>query len=290
MHSYDIRLIESPEEIQMTERLTDIIWRGGPLDVVPAHMILAFIHNGGLAFGAFKDGEMVGFIFGFPGLSQNGTDTRIKHCSHQMGVHPDYRGNNLGFMLKKAQWQMVRQQGINQITWTYDPLLSKNAYLNIARLGAVCNTYRRNEYGNMLDELNAGLASDRFQIDWWTHTKRVSQHMNEENRIALGLQNYQQANIQVLYSTETDSKSGLLRPPSKFTLPNGSLALVEIPINFQTLRETDLSLAKDWRFFTRDIFEESFKAGYLVTDFIYDRREASPRGYYILTNGESTIS
>jgi len=290
MHSYDIRLLESPEEMQMTEWLTEVIWRGGPLDVVPAHILLAFVHNGGLAVGAFYDEEMVGFVFGFPGISKMGQESLIKHCSHQMGVHPDHRGKDLGFMLKKAQWQMVRQQGIDQITWTYDPLLSKNAYLNIARLGAVCNTYRRNEYGDMVDELNAGVASDRFQVDWWTQTKRVSQHMDEENRIALGLQNYQQADIQSLYSTVADSNSGLLRHPSKYTPPNGSLAIVEIPINFQTLRETDLSLAKDWRFFTREIFEESFNAGYLVTDFIYDRSEASPRGFYILTHGESTIS
>jgi len=290
MHSYDIRLLESPEEMQLTERLTEVIWRGGPIDVVPAHILLAFIHNGGLAVGAFYDEEMVGFIFGFPGISKMGQESRIKHCSHQMGVHPDHRGKDLGFMLKKAQWQIVRHQGIDQITWTYDPLLSKNAYLNIARLGSVCNTYRRNEYGDMVDELNAGVASDRFQVDWWTQTKRVSQHMDEENRNALGLQNYQQSDIQILFTTVTDSNSGLLRPPSKYTPPSGSLALVEIPINFQALRETDLPLAKAWRFFTRDIFEESFNAGYIVTDFIYDRSEASPRGFYILTDGESTIS
>lgn len=290
MHSYDIRFLESPDEMQMIERLIDDIWRGGPKDVVPAHILLAFVHNGGLAIGAFKDDEMVGFVFGFPGISKSQQENRIKHCSHQMGVHPDHRGKDIGFILKRAQWQMVRQQGIDQITWTYDPLLSKNAYLNISRLGAVCNTYRRNEYGDMVDELNAGLASDRFQIDWWTHTKRVSQHLDKENWTALGLQNYQQADIQVLYSPEIDSNFGLLRPPTKFTSPGGNLALVEIPINFQTLRETDLSLAKDWRFFTREIFEESFKAGYIVTDFIYDRSEISPRGFYILTDGESTIS
>ncbi|NQU31079.1 MAG: GNAT family N-acetyltransferase [Anaerolineae bacterium] len=290
MPHYDIRLLESPEEMRLIERLADDIWRGGPLDVVPAHIILAFVHNGGLAIGAFQDEEMVGFVFGFPGISIIGQETRIKLCSHQMGVHPDHRGKDLGFMLKKAQWQRVRQAGIDQITWTYDPLLSKNAYLNIARLGAVCNTYKRNEYGDMVDELNAGVASDRFQIDWWTHTKRVSQRLDEENRTVPGLRNYQQADIQTLHTPETDSNSGLLRPPSKYTSPSGSLALVEIPTNFQALRETDISLARDWRFFTRDIFEEGFSTGYLVTDFIYDRSQKSPRGFYILTKGESTIS
>ena len=82
---------------------------------------------------------------------------RLKHCSHQLGVHPAYRNLGLGFLLKRFQWEFVRDQGIELITWTYDPLLSTNAYLNIARLGAVCNTYRRNEYGDLNDDLNAGL-------------------------------------------------------------------------------------------------------------------------------------
>ena len=84
-----------------------------------------------------------------------------------------YRDSGIGFALKRAQWQMVRHQDLDHITWTYDPLLSRNAYLNIARLGAVCSTYRRSEYGEMRDGLNVGLPSDRFQVDWWLNSHRV---------------------------------------------------------------------------------------------------------------------
>ena len=68
-------------------------------------------------------------------------------------------------------------RGIDLITWTYDPLLARNVQLNIAKLGAVCNTYLANLYGEMRDGLNAGLPSDRFQLDWWIATRRVADRL-----------------------------------------------------------------------------------------------------------------
>ena len=102
-----------------------------------------------------------------------------KHCSHIAAFIPNHRDSGVGFALKRAQWQMVRHQGLDHVTWTYDPLLSRNAHLNIARLGAVCSTYRRSEYGDMRDGLNAGLPSDRFQVDWWVNTKRVERAIKQ---------------------------------------------------------------------------------------------------------------
>ena len=289
MHPYEIRLLEKAEEIQATEKLNDEIWHGGERDIVPGHMITAFTHNGGLAFGAFENEKMIAFAFGFPGFSKSSQGLKLKHCSHQMGVHPEHRGKNIGFELKKAQWQMVRQQGLDLITWTYDPLLSRNAYLNIARLGAVCNTYKRNEYGEMTDDLNAGVASDRFQVDWWINTTRVYRHMDVDNRVRLGLKNYQEAQAQILYTPETDVNSGLLLSPKQYSSPSNKLTLLQIPSNYHTLRDADTALAQDWRFFTREIFEESFKAGYIITDFIYEHVEGKAQSFYVLTNGESTI-
>ena len=83
MSHYQIRLLESPEEIRATEKLTDEIWHGGALDIVPSHMLTALIHNGGLAFGAFENEKMIGFAYGFPGFFQTSQALQIKHCSHQ---------------------------------------------------------------------------------------------------------------------------------------------------------------------------------------------------------------
>jgi predicted GNAT superfamily acetyltransferase len=288
MPPWTIRLLESPEDMTAAETLQRAVWPGSETDVVPAHMLITAVHNGGLVLGAFVEQEMVGFVFGFPGLESTPDGPRAKHCSHMMGVTSGYRDAGLGFALKRAQWQMVRHQGLDHITWTYDPLLSRNAYLNIAKLGAVCSQYRRSEYGEMRDGLNAGLPSDRFQMDWWVHTQRVKQRLSKRPRRPLSLTSFSQADLQPLYSLHFHD-DGWARPPDHFLPLNGRLALAEIPAEYQTLKEADLPLARDWRFFSREVFETAFAAGYIVTDFVFDRSGEQPRSFYVLTHGESTL-
>jgi predicted GNAT superfamily acetyltransferase len=214
-----------------------------------------------------------------------------------LGVHPDYRDSGVGFALKRAQWQMVRHQGIDLITWTYDPLLSRNARLNIARLGAVCSTLRRNEYGEMRDETNAGLPSDRFQVDWWVNSSRVFQRLSRKPRLELDLAHFLAAGAQIINPTHV-GEDGWPEPPEADTqtlLPapgreaeDDSLLLVEIPADFTRLKAARPKLALPWRLHTRSLFEALFSRGYLVTDFIYLRGSA-PRSFYVLSHGESTL-
>jgi predicted GNAT superfamily acetyltransferase len=178
---------------------------------------------------------------------------------------------------------MVRKQGIDRITWTYDPLLSRNAHLNVARLGVVCNTYLRSEYGEMSDGLNAGLPSDRFQVDWWLNTRRVERKLSRRARPSPTLDQYLLAEPTLLEARLEQAR--LTPPPEEFLLPTGSLFLVEIPSDFLALKAVDLSLGRDWRFYTREVFEKAFTAGYLVTDFIH----AQGRSFYVLTYGETTL-
>ena len=287
MPDFIIRALETPEDMSAVEALQRIVWPGSETDVVPAHMLITASHNGGFVIGAFKENQIVGFVFGFPGLDFTPDGPRPKHCSHMMGVHPDHRDSGLGFTLKRAQWQTARHQGLDHITWTYDPLLSRNAHLNIAKLGAVCNTYRRSEYGDMRDGLNAGLPSDRFQVDWWVNTHRVEIRLSKEPRRALKLDNFISANAQPFY-TPLARDPNLPRPPEHFSTPDQRLGLAEIPADFSTLKDADFSLARDWRFFAREMFETSFRAGYIVTDFIFDKTEY-PRGFYVLAHGDSTL-
>ncbi|GAB4457061.1 MAG: GNAT family N-acetyltransferase [Anaerolineales bacterium] len=284
MPDLTIKLLETPEEMTLVEDLQRLVWPGSETDVVPAHIFITAVHNGGLVLGAFQNGELVGFVFGFPGLDFTPDGPRPKHCSHMMGVKPGVRDSGIGFMLKRAQWQMVRKQGIDHITWTYDPLLSRNARLNIAKLGAVCNTYRRAEYGEMRDGLNAGLPSDRFQVDWWVNTRRVERRLSKRPRRSLKLEDFSKADLHPLY-TPHFGNSNLPRPPEHFAPLEGRLLLAEIPADFTALKEADFALARDWRFFSRQVFETAFAAGYLVTDFIHDQG----RSFYVLTDGESTL-
>ncbi len=281
-----IRVLETPEEMAAVEEVQRQVWPGSETEIVPAHVLITVAHNGGLVLGAFEGDRLVGFVFGFPGLEFLPDGPHPKHCSHMLGVLPSHQNRGVGFALKRAQWQMVRHQGITHITWTYDPLLSRNAHLNIARLGAVCNTYLRSVYGDLRDGLNAGLPTDRFQVDWWLLTRRVESRLSKRPRRTLELADFQQAQVQVLYQP-VERPDGWLQPPEQFAMPAGSLALAEIPSDFIRLKAADLTLARDWRFFSREVFESVFRAGYLVTDFVFDR--ASGRSWYVLTNGESTL-
>lgn len=288
MPHWTIRLLESPDDMTAAEELQRLVWHGSETDIVPTHMLITAVHNGGLVLGAFKDERMIGFVFGFPGLDRTPDGPRPKHCSHMLGVHPEYRDQGLGFALKRAQWQMVRHQGLDRVTWTYDPLLSRNAYLNIARLGAVCSTYRRSEYGDMRDGLNAGLPSDRFQVDWWINTRRVEQRLGKRPRRPLSLHSFSQAELGPVYSLQS-RPDGWPRPPEHLPPLNGRLLLAGLPADFPALKEADFPLARDWRFFTREFFETAFAAGYIVTDFVFDRTDEAPRSFYVLTHGESTL-
>jgi predicted GNAT superfamily acetyltransferase len=281
-----IRLLETPEEMTAVEELQRQVWPGSETGIVPAHLLITAAHNGGLMIGAFEDEKMAGFVFGFPGLESLPDGPRAKHCSHLLGVLDSHRDSGLGFALKRAQWQMVRHQGLDHVTWTYDPLLSRNAHLNIAKLGAVCNTYLRNLYGDMDDALNIGLPSDRFQVDWWIRTRRVERRLGNRARGTLGLSQFQLAETQLLYFPAT-RPDGLIQPPEHFFPPDGRLILAEIPPDFMALKAADFSLARGWRFFSREIFETIFKTGYLVTDFIFDR--PTGKSFYVIANGESTL-
>jgi predicted GNAT superfamily acetyltransferase len=283
-----IRILETPAEMAQAEDLQRLVWPGSDAEILPVHILLTFVQNGGLVLGAYEDENLIGLLVGFPGLYTLPDGPQPKHCSHLLGVHPDCQSTGIGFALKRAQWQMLRQQGLSLATWTYDPLLSRNAYLNIARLGAVCNTYIVNLYGEMRDGLNAGLETDRFKVDWWLNTRRVSTRLGRHPRLDLGLAHYTSADTQSLYRPFTPPDA-CLRPPEHFIPPQDALALAEIPSDFMTLKRQDPLLARDWRFFSREVFTTCFSLGYLVTDFIFDRSSQTPRSFYVLAHEESTV-
>ena len=288
MTAWNIRLLETIHEMSDVELLQREVWPGSETDVVPAHLLITVVHNGGVVLGAFVKEKLVGFVFGLPGLEFIPDGPRPKHCSHMAGVLPEHRDSGIGFALKRAQWQMIRHQGLDHITWTYDPLLSRNAYLNVARLGAVCSTYLRSEYGDMRDGLNAGLPSDRFQLDWWINTKRVERRLGKHPRPLLKLANLTRVGVQPFYEIRTGAE-GLIRPPEHVPALDSQLVAAEIPTDFMALKAADFSLARDWRFFSREFFETAFAKGFIVTDFVFDQGEKKPRSLYILVDGESTL-
>jgi predicted GNAT superfamily acetyltransferase len=288
MMTTTIRPLESTADFHAAEDLQRVVWPGAELDVTPLHVLTTIAHNGGLVLGAFDGARLVGFVFGFIGTdnasSQRPAMARLKHCSHQMGILPEYQSHGLGYQLKLAQRDFVLQQGIRLVTWTYDPLESRNARLNIAKLGAVCRTYFREVYGQMQDGLNAGLPSDRFQVDWWITSGRVKERLFG-TRLPLVVESFTDAGATLLNPT-TPGPDGLPRPTGRPATFAGLTALLEIPADFQALKSKDRALAQAWRSSTRALFEAAFAAGYLVTDFFHETLGGRERSFYALSHGE----
>jgi len=294
---YQLRYLHEAQDFEKVENLQRVVWSGNETEVVPSHILISGVRHGAICIGAFTDeDELVGFVYGMPAIEETPNGPRLFHYSHMLGVHPDHRNQGLGYLLKRAQWQMVRKQGVERITWTYDPLLSRNAQLNISKLGAVCNTYHFNYYGELRDELNTGIPTDRFEVDWWVNSKRVNRRLSRQARQKLDLAHYLAAGAEIINPSGLRS-DGLVYPTEihfdfaieeqeEERLP--TLLLVEIPADYLELKEKDISLAMEWRYHTREIFPNLFRLGYIVTDFVFLKGNYS-RSLYVLSHGEATL-
>lgn len=273
----EIRSVETEDEYHAVEQLQREIWGAPEIEIVGFETLMIASKNGGVMLGAFdtaaKAGgqeRMIGFVFGFVGLSANG---RLKHCSHIAGVLPAYRNRNVGYALKLKQREQVLAQGIDLITWTFDPLESRNARFNFHKLGATCDTYLRNLYGAMRDTLNAGLPSDRFQVDWRIASPRAEARLRGE--ILTASPSSLMANGAPLINPEIGVGSPY---PREEATVEAERALIQIPSDFQSLKAADKNLALEWRLHTRELFEEAFANGYTATDLLLE----DGRSYYLL--------
>jgi predicted GNAT superfamily acetyltransferase len=302
--TYQLRILTEAEDFLAVEELQRIVWPGNETEVIPTHLLISAVKHGGICIGAYTGGatddkgQLVGFVFGLPAIYHTPDGPRLMHYSHMLGVHPDHRSEGLGFLLKRAQWQMVRKQGIDRITWTYDPLLSRNAHLNIAKLGAVCNTYHLDYYGVLRDGLNAGTPTDRFEVDWWVHSQRVNRRLSRQARQQLDLAHYLAAGAEII--NPSGLRSDGLPVPRAIHFPFDvldqpmpaeaypGLLLVEIPSDYLQIKQLDRDLALEWRLHCRQIFPVLFQQGYFVTDFIYLKGHPA-RSLYVLSHGEHTL-
>jgi predicted GNAT superfamily acetyltransferase len=245
------------------------------LEVVPLHLLLSVHNNGGLLLGAFDGGDLVGFVFGYPGLTAEG---KPKHCSHMMGVSPEVQSAGIGYRLKLAQRQAVLQQGFDLVTWTFDPLLGRNAYVNLHKLGIVSQTYLPDYYGPLTDGLNAGLPTDRLEVEWWVSSPWVQRRLAGEVAAP-----FPSAAVQANRTRRT--AAGFLEPGPITLDVNAAAVLVEIPVDYQALKAAQATLAMDWRQATRQVFESYFAAVYVAVDFRSEQIEGERRSFYVLHAG-----
>ncbi len=253
-----IRTLETIADFRAAEEVQRRVWGFVDAEVVPLHTLLTAHKNGGLVLGAFADvggavtvaETMTGMLFGFLGRDQNGD---IKHCSHLMGVAPEWRGRGVGEALKRYQRDCVLSQGHRLVTWTFDPLEPRNAHLNTSKLGGLCRRYLVNVYGEIRDDLNAGLPTDRFEAEWWLASPQVEARLD-------GAAPPGPKGPTVNRCGDDD---GFKVPLSwqKLTEP---YLLAEVPPNIQVIKTRSPETALAWREHTRALFQHYFAHGYAV--------------------------
>jgi predicted GNAT superfamily acetyltransferase len=273
------------------EDLQRITNPGSEIDLIPVHFLMALALNGGLVCGAFDGEILVGFLIGYLGTDQEDLTrpamTRLKYSTHMIGVHPDYRNSDVEFQLKRLQREDAIENGVRLVTWTYDPLRRSEADLNIRRLGAICKLFFRDYYGDLGKEEDAGFPSDRFQVEWYVSSRRVQSRV-DGIRGALDFAQFLAGGAEKAYETFLDSE-GTIQPSQAEPKIDGAVSLLEIPFDFDLIKNKFPQTAHTWRSFTRGVFESAFSAGYIVTDFVQLEGEKIPRAYYVLSDGEGTL-
>ncbi len=291
MNMIDIRPVLDVAEAKQIEDVQRVTWGMGEIEVLPGRFLHALQKNGACLLAAFDGDRVVGFVFGLLGTVEDLEGridqiaaARLQMYSAIMGVLPEYQGQGIGYRLKVAQREFALRIGVRLITWTYDPLESRNAFFNIGKLGVVCHRYFRNFHGE-LGGINRGLPTDRFYIDWWVTSNRVKGRLSS-NRAPLSYSAFSGGGAELI---NLASRQGAWPvPPDTFSQSDSRLLLVEIPANIQFIKEGNQDLAVAWREHTRNLFEYYFDRNYLVTDFVRNRDEDGfERSYYVLTFGDS---
>lgn len=259
MTKIDIRVLKSTDEMLLVQQLEKTVWG---MDAIPVHQTLTAVKNGGLIIGAFDGEKLVGFSYGFPGYKNKETYL----CSHMLGIHPDYQIQGIGKKLKDEQLLVAKNMGYDLISWTFDPLESRNAYLNVSKLYGVVDTYIENCYGEMTGGINSGLPTDRLQVEWRITSERVQEKWMPQHIVYKNL-------FQTVYSKEN---LPVLIEPEVFD-PSGEGYEVPIPQQFQAMKLASPEIALKWRLQIREIIQTLFSKGYAL---VCVRKTDCPVNYY----------
>lgn len=253
----DVRELTTTDDMRVASELFAGIWR--PTDPMPYDLLVVLRHIGGYISGVYEGATMIGACAAFP------TAGGGLH-SHITGVTA--RGKGAGLAVKRHQREWALAHGIATITWTYDPLVRRNAYFNLAKLAARATEYLPDFYGDMPDELNAGDPSDRLLVAWDLGTPEVAAAVDDASPAAPPAGTAPAEGVPVL----TDTPDG--RPVVRDAADAARLA-VGTPSDIAALRRDDPPLALEWRQAQRAAFTAALDAGYRVTGF-------TRSGHYLL--------
>lgn len=257
---YEIRPFTSHADREKCVALQELIWGAGYSDKIPPAILLVMQKLGGVTAGAFADdGQMLGFVAGLSGPK----DGALVHWSDMLAVHPSARGQQIGERLKLFQRDHCERLGIATIHWTYDPLLARNAHLNLNRLRARAAEYVEAMYGESTNSSFQGdMPTDRFVISWAVNPAELATPLTaipEGTPLVVG------ANAEEL------------------ALVDAPTVAMRVPRDIVELVRTDLAFARRWRFATRRALTHYFQRDYHVVGFVAD----NDGGRYLFAKADS---
>ena len=233
-----LRPLASAEDYAACVELQEATWGRGFADRVPPSLLMITQKVGGIAAGAFEpDGTLAGFVLGFTGIRAG----RPAHWSHMLAVREDRRDRGIGRWLKRYQRDQLLESGVDRMYWTFDPLVARNAQLNLNELGATIEEYVPDFYGPGEDSpVDRGIGTDRFVVRW-----DVGRETARDGR------------------TETDGGG-------RADVESGNVVHVEIPPDIHALKTAAPAEAAAWRNSTRAAFMHYLGRGYRVVGFKQD--------------------
>jgi predicted GNAT superfamily acetyltransferase len=241
----ELRPLPDLAHCDLVNRVIERVWGAQEL---PPELLRALQHAGCVLIGAAPRGdrELVGFVLGFAGYAGG------PHLhSHMLATVPEWQSRGVGFALKLAQRAAALDIGLDDVRWTYDPLLARNAWFNLVKLGATATAFLPEFYGEMTDLLNAGDRSDRFEVRWPLRSARVLS-------AAAGAAAPEPRTGPAILETAGDPDAPV---PVRTSARPEAGATVAIPSDYPRLRRSDPGLGARWRDAAAAAFRECFDAG-----------------------------
>jgi predicted GNAT superfamily acetyltransferase len=271
-----IRDLQSVEDLQQAETVEREVWGLVDRDVMPLAMMIATKEAGSIWVGAFDGPTLVGFAFGFLGMEAG----RVTVHSHMLAVREAYRDLDLGYKLKLAQRDRALAMRIHEMTWTFDPLQSRNAHLNFGKLGVVSDIYKVDFYGAETSSVLHQNGTDRLWVRWPLASRRVRERLQGKDYRPEVLEVF--SRLQPLVQFNGDGKP--LRNDLGTALARQRIA-IQIPSDIVAVEQKDAGLAREWREATRWAFTEALHAGFFVAEFARMVRGKQGPGNYLLEKG-----
>jgi predicted GNAT superfamily acetyltransferase len=265
-HRADVELVpvHGMDHAERIVRIVEDVW--GPGDLSPA-MARAFEHAGSVMFAAaspHRGGGFVGFVLGFAGLADG-----LHVHSHMLAVLPGHESRGVGYALKLAQRAASLDAGIDEVRWTFDPLVVRNGWFNLVKLGCTAERLLIGFYGEMKDQINRGDRTDRFEVVWRLRSDRVER--------ALAGDPIRPSTRDALLEVGEDGRT----PRRAEAWLPGPGAVVGVPLDHAGLRAGDPELGMEWRRASAEAFETCFGAGLVSTwvgrdgRYVFERVPAS---------------